>query len=132
MKNGKRVKPSSVRKNALGKKSAASKLPGKLKEVKAAVARRDKFNEAVNWSSSESIVDCYITLVFPDQDTSIEFIEKAGWSEFSPDLIFVDGIEVAKKLGIKLTKRVTKFKTSRSNDKLADEVGTFQPKRAKP
>lgn len=128
MKRGKKQNNVKSSKNTLAKNSAASKLP-KLNEVKAAVARRDKFNEAVNWSNGESIVDAYVCVVFPDQDTAIEFLQKAGWFDYSEDGIFVDGIALAEAIEVKLTKRVTKFKTSRSNEKLAEEVGTFQPSR---
>lgn len=71
--------------------------------------------------------DYYLVLVFPDYAAREAAIEKMDWDQFSEDNVFFDGLAILKKLGIELKVAPIRFKSRRSDARLVNEVGIYEP-----
>jgi hypothetical protein len=66
-------------------------------------------------------------LVFPDEATYQAFLRLTGWDEYTEEGAYIDGLAVAKKLGIELPPiEPMRFKSRRVDARLEREVGTYQ------
>lgn len=73
----------------------------------------------------------WTTLVFPDEDTCERFLKKTGWLQWAEGRgAYIDGLEVAKALGIDLGHiDPIPFKSKRTDVKLETEVGIYDAKK---
>lgn len=76
----------------------------------------------------------YVCLVFVTADQAQEFVDKAGWRPHLDDSgSYVDGLAVAKQLGVVVTPESVPFRERRPDRRLVEEVGIIPdaPSRSK-
>lgn len=66
-------------------------------------------------------------IVFPDEATYQAFLIATGWDEYTEEGAYIDGLAVAKKLGIQLAVPPIRFKSRRVDKRLLVEVGVYKP-----
>lgn len=67
-------------------------------------------------------------LVFPDEETCTAFLVQSGFAEFAECRgAYIDGLSAARKMGIELKPEPIRFKSKRSDRRLVEEVGVWNP-----